>query len=65
VLNNVGYSLVGTVEEASDTKVRAVFDANFFQRDINIIPGMSRELATERVPILSCRLSGSCCPHRR
>ena len=30
VLNNAGYSLVGTVEEASEADVRAVFDANFF-----------------------------------
>jgi len=30
VLNNVGYSLVGTVEEATETEVHAVFDANFF-----------------------------------
>lgn len=30
VLNNAGYSLVGTVEEASDTDIRAVFDTNFF-----------------------------------
>ena len=30
ILNNAGYSLVGTIEEASETDVRAVFDANFF-----------------------------------
>ncbi len=30
VLNNAGYSLVGTVEEASEADIRAVFDANFF-----------------------------------
>jgi NAD(P)-dependent dehydrogenase (short-subunit alcohol dehydrogenase family) len=30
VLNNAGYSLVGTVEEASDADVRAVFDTNYF-----------------------------------
>lgn len=30
VLNNAGYSLVGTVEEASETDVRAQFDANYF-----------------------------------
>jgi NAD(P)-dependent dehydrogenase (short-subunit alcohol dehydrogenase family) len=30
VLNNAGYSLVGTVEEASETEVRAVFDTNYF-----------------------------------
>jgi NAD(P)-dependent dehydrogenase (short-subunit alcohol dehydrogenase family) len=30
VLNNAGYSLVGTVEEASETDVRTVFDTNFF-----------------------------------
>jgi len=30
VLNNAGYTLVGTVEEASDADIRAVFDANFF-----------------------------------
>ncbi len=30
VLNNAGYSLVGTVEEASEADVRAVFDANYF-----------------------------------
>jgi NAD(P)-dependent dehydrogenase (short-subunit alcohol dehydrogenase family) len=30
VLNNAGYTLVGTVEEASEADVRAVFDTNFF-----------------------------------
>ncbi len=30
VVNNAGYSLVGTVEEASETDVRAQFDANYF-----------------------------------
>lgn len=30
VLNNAGYTLVGTVEEASDADMRAVFDTNFF-----------------------------------
>ena len=30
VVNNAGYSLVGTVEEASMNEVRAVFDANLF-----------------------------------
>jgi NAD(P)-dependent dehydrogenase (short-subunit alcohol dehydrogenase family) len=30
VLNNAGYTLVGTVEEASETDVRAVFDTNYF-----------------------------------
>ena len=30
VLNNAGYSLVGTTEEASEAEVRAMFDANFF-----------------------------------
>ena len=30
VLNNAGYSLVGTVEEASEPDVRAVFDTNYF-----------------------------------
>ncbi|GAC1365133.1 MAG: hypothetical protein NVSMB3_13690 [Acidobacteriaceae bacterium] len=30
VLNNAGYSLVGTVEEASEAEVRALFDANYF-----------------------------------
>jgi NAD(P)-dependent dehydrogenase (short-subunit alcohol dehydrogenase family) len=30
VLNNAGYSLVGTVEEASEADVRAVFDTNYF-----------------------------------
>ena len=30
VLNNAGYSLVGTVEEASEADVHAVFDANYF-----------------------------------
>ena len=30
VLNNAGYTLVGTVEEASDADIRAVFDTNFF-----------------------------------
>ena len=29
ILNNVGYPLVGTVEEVSETDVRAVFDANY------------------------------------
>ena len=30
VLNNAGYSLVGTAEEASEADVRAMFDANYF-----------------------------------
>jgi NAD(P)-dependent dehydrogenase (short-subunit alcohol dehydrogenase family) len=30
VLNNAGYSLVGTVEEASEAGVRALFDTNYF-----------------------------------
>lgn len=30
VLNNAGYVLVGTVEEASEVDVRAVFDTNYF-----------------------------------
>ena len=30
VVNNAGYSLVGTVEEADEAAVRALFDANFF-----------------------------------
>jgi NAD(P)-dependent dehydrogenase (short-subunit alcohol dehydrogenase family) len=30
VLNNAGYALVGTVEEASEADVRAVFDTNYF-----------------------------------
>ena len=30
ILNNAGYSLVGTAEEASVEEVRAVFDANYF-----------------------------------
>jgi len=30
VLNNAGYSLVGTTEEASEADVRAVFDTNYF-----------------------------------
>jgi NAD(P)-dependent dehydrogenase (short-subunit alcohol dehydrogenase family) len=30
VLNNVGYSLVGMTEEASEAEVRAMFDANYF-----------------------------------
>ena len=30
VLNNAGYSLVGTVEEASEADVHAVFDTNYF-----------------------------------
>ena len=30
VLNNAGYSLVGTVEEVSEEEVRAQFDTNFF-----------------------------------
>ena len=30
VLNNAGYSLVGTVEEASEAEVRSVFDTNYF-----------------------------------
>ena len=32
VLNNAGYSLVGTVEEASEADVRALFDTNFSER---------------------------------
>jgi len=30
VLNNAGYSLVGTTEEATEADVRALFDANYF-----------------------------------
>ena len=30
VLNNAGYALVGTVEEASEADVRALFDTNYF-----------------------------------
>ncbi len=30
VLNNAGYSLVGTIEEASEADVRAEFDTNYF-----------------------------------
>lgn len=30
VLNNAGYSLVGTVEEASEDEVKALFNANYF-----------------------------------
>ena len=30
VLNNAGYSLVGTIEEVADDEVRAIFDANVF-----------------------------------
>ena len=30
VVNNAGYSLVGTIEEASETEVRALFDTNYF-----------------------------------
>lgn len=30
VVNNAGYSLVGTVEEAGEADVRALFDANYF-----------------------------------
>ncbi len=30
VVNNAGYSLVGTIEEGSEDDVRAVFDANYF-----------------------------------
>lgn len=30
VLNNAGYSLVGTAEEASEAEVRALFDTNYF-----------------------------------
>lgn len=30
IINNAGYSLVGTVEEAAEADVRALYDANFF-----------------------------------
>lgn len=30
VLNNAGYTLVGTVEEASEADIRALFDTNYF-----------------------------------
>jgi len=30
ILNNAGYALVGTVEEASEADVRALFDTNYF-----------------------------------
>ena len=34
LLNNAGYSLVGTVEEASEADVRAEFDTNYTRRAV-------------------------------
>jgi len=44
---NAGYSLVGTVEDASEADVRAVFDTNYFgtlrviQAALPLLEGMS------------------------
>jgi len=32
VINNAGYTLVGTVEEASEADIRALFDTNYLVR---------------------------------
>jgi NAD(P)-dependent dehydrogenase (short-subunit alcohol dehydrogenase family) len=66
VLNNAGYSLVGTVEEASEADVRAVFDANYFgtlrviqaalpllrQQGSGHILGVSSSLGIVAVPLI-------------
>jgi len=66
VLNNAGYSLVGTVEEASEADVRALFDTNYFgmlrviqaalpllrqQRSGHIL-GVSSSLAIAAMPLI-------------
>ncbi|MCR6625793.1 MAG: SDR family NAD(P)-dependent oxidoreductase [Pseudoxanthomonas sp.] len=49
VLNNAGYSLVGTIEEASEAEVRALFDTNVFG-NISVIKAV--------LPILRAQQSG-------
>ena len=66
ILNNAGYSLVGTTEEASEAEVRAVFDTNFFgtlrviqaalpllrQQGSGHILGVSSSLGIVTVPLI-------------
>lgn len=66
VLNNAGYSLVGTVEEASEADIRAQFDTNYFgtllvikaalpllrQQGSGHIVGVSSGLGIVAVPLL-------------
>ena len=66
VLNNAGYSLVGTTEEASVADVQAMFDANYFgalrviqaalpllrQQDSGHIVGVSSGLGIVAVPLI-------------
>jgi NAD(P)-dependent dehydrogenase (short-subunit alcohol dehydrogenase family) len=66
ILNNAGYSLVGTVEEASEADVRALFDTNYFgqlrviqaalpllrQQGSGHIIGVSSSLALVAMPLI-------------
>jgi NAD(P)-dependent dehydrogenase (short-subunit alcohol dehydrogenase family) len=66
VLNNAGYTLVGTIEEASDAEVRAVYDTNIFgalsviraslpllrKQGSGHIVGVSSSLATVGLPLI-------------
>lgn len=66
VLNNAGYSLVGTTEEASVEEVQAMFDANFFgtlrviqaalpllrQQGSGHIVGVSSGLGIQAMPLI-------------
>lgn len=66
VLNNAGYSLVGTVEEASEADVRTLFDTNYFgmlwviqaalpllrQQGNGHILGVSSSLGIEAMPLI-------------
>ncbi|MHA7209939.1 SDR family NAD(P)-dependent oxidoreductase [Arthrobacter sp. MDT1-65] len=47
VLNNAGYTLVGTVEEASHVDIRALFDTNFFGA-ISVIQAVLPQLRKQR-----------------
>src|SRR5262249_53316321 len=66
VLNNAGYTLLGTVEEASEGEVHALFKANFFgalpviqpalpllrQQSYRHILGVSSGMGTVMVPLI-------------
>ena len=74
VLNNAGYSLVGTVEEASEADVRALFDTNYFgqlrviqaalpllrQQGSGHILGVSSSLGIVAMPLIGfyCAING-------
>ena len=66
IINNAGYSLVGTIEEATEADVRALYDANFFgtlrviqaalpllrQQGSGHILGVSSSLAIAAMPLI-------------